>query len=167
MEYLECKNEFIDTWGQLAINWGECRTVGMVHALLLISCEPICTDQIMEELSISRGNTSNTIHHLLELGLIYKEEVPGKRKEHFVAEKNMWTVMKAVIQERKKKELDPMIEILDKLSSIQPKCSKSEEFHKTVKEIQDISLRADRLLDTFTGPEMNWLLKSMTNMGKR
>jgi DNA-binding transcriptional regulator GbsR (MarR family) len=167
MDYIECKNEFIDTWGHLATNWGESRTVGMVHALLLIACDPICTDQIMEELSISRGNASNTINHLIELGLLFKEDVPGERKDHFVAEKNMWKVMKAVIRERKKKELDPMIAVLNKLSSIEPSCAKSEEFHKTVKEIQDFSFRADRLLDTFSGKEMNWLMRSMKNIGKR
>lgn len=167
MKFTECKAEFIETWGKLAINWGENRTMGIVHALLLIACDPLCTDQIMEELEISRGSANNTIHRLLELNLIYKQDLEGQRKDYYVAEKNMWKVMKAVVQERKKKELDPMIETLEKLSALQPNCQKSAEFHNTVREIQDFSLRADRLLETFTGAEMNWLLRSMSGLGKR
>jgi DNA-binding transcriptional regulator GbsR (MarR family) len=167
MEFSECKAEFIETWGKLAVNWGENRTMGIIHALLLISCEPLCSDQIMEELDVSRGSVNNTIHRLIELALIHKQDIEGERKDYYVAEKNMWKVMKSVVQERKKKELDPMIQTLEKLSSLQPSCSKSEEFHNTVKEIQDFSLRADRILDTFTGTEMNWLMRSMTGLGKR
>lgn len=167
MNFIECKEEFIEAWGKLAINWGENRTVGIVHALLLIAFEPLCSDQIMEELDISRGSVNNTIHRLLELELIHKCDVEGQRKDFYIAEKNMWKVMRAVARERKKKELDPMIETLEKLSTLQPSCPQSEEFHKTVSEIQDFSLRADRLLENFTGTEMNWLLRSMTGLGKR
>ena len=161
MNYKEGRERFIESWGKLAIDWGANRTMGQVHALLLISPEPICADEVMDHLQISRGNANTTLRRLIDWGIVYKHFKPGERKEFFTAEKDMWKVMKSIIMVRKKKELDPMIKVIDELSEVQPLCSLSEEFCHTVKEIKVFSDKADKVLDNITQSEMNWLMNSM------
>ena len=161
MDYKEGKDRFIESWGKLAIDWGANRTMGQVHALLLISPEAICADEVMDQLQISRGNANTTLRRLIEWGIVTKHFKQGERKEYFTAEKDMWKVMKSIILVRKKKELDPMIEVIDDLSEVQPLCGLSEEFCKTVKEIKVFSDKADKVLDNITQSEMNWMMNSM------
>ena len=164
MQYIDGRREFIETWGQLAIEWGENKTIGQVHALLLISHEPVCADDIMNELDISRGNVNGTLHHLMDMEIVYKQLKSGDRKTYYTAEKDMWKVMRAVVIKRKEKELDPMITTLERLNKVSPQCDKSEEFCRTIKEIKDFSYKADRILESFTGSEVNWLMKSMNRV---
>ena len=161
MDYKKGRERFIESWGKLAIDWGANRTMGQVHALLLISPEPICADEVMDHLQISRGNANTTLRRLIDWGIVYKHFKTGERKEFFTAEKDMWKVMKSIIMVRKKKELDPMIKVIDELSEVQPLCSLSEEFCHTVKEIKVFSDKADKVLDNITQSEMNWLMNSM------
>jgi DNA-binding transcriptional regulator GbsR (MarR family) len=161
MDYTQGRERFIESWGKLAIDWGANRTMGQVHALLLISPDPICADEVMEQLQISRGNANTTLRRLIDWGIVFKHFKPGERKEFFTAEKDLWKVMKCIIQVRKKKELDPMIKVIDELSEVQPLCSLSEEFCSTVKEIKVFSDKADKVLDNITQSEMNWLMNSM------
>ncbi len=161
MDYKQGKERFIESWGKLAIDWGANRTMGQVHALLLISPEPICADEVMEQLQISRGNANTTLRRLIDWDIVQKHFKPGERKEFFTAEKDMWKVMKSIIKVRKKKELDPMIRVIDELSEVQPLCGLSKEFCHTVKEIKMFSDQADKVLDNITQSEMNWLMNSM------
>jgi hypothetical protein len=100
MQYEEGKRQFIQTWGKLGGEWGINRTMAQVHALLLISPRPLSTEQVMEELSISRGNANMNLRDLLDWNLVHKELVPGDRKEYFVAEKDIWEVAKRIARER-------------------------------------------------------------------
>src|ERR1700712_4135867 len=119
MDLAEGKLKFIEAWGKLGSEWGINRTMAQVHALLLVSPEALTTEEIMEELSISRGNANMTLRDLINWGLIEKQHKAGERKEYFYAEKNTWTIARQVAQERKKRELDPVIKILNELSAIQ------------------------------------------------
>lgn len=161
MDYSEGRNRFIESWGKLAIEWGANRTMGQVHALLLITPTHICADEVMNELKISRGNANTTIRKLIDWGIVHKHLIPGERKEFFTAEKDMWKLMKAIINVRKKKELDPMIKVVDELSAVQPLCELSEEFCRTVKEIKVFSDKADSALENISKSEMNWIMSSM------
>ncbi|HMQ06139.1 MAG TPA: transcriptional regulator [Saprospiraceae bacterium] len=164
MKFGEGKGKFIESWGKLAIDWGLNRTVGQVHALLLISCNPLCADTIMDELKISRGNTHITLRTLIDWGLAYKIHLPGERKEYFKAEKDLWKVMSQVVKMRKKKELDPMIEVLTELSSVKAECRESEEFSRTVNEIKAFSVKAESALNNVTNTEMGWLMNSVLRL---
>ena len=105
MELQEGKEKFIQAWGTLGSNWGINRTMAQIHALLLISPEALSAEEIRQELNISMGNANMNVRALIDWGLVYKELKPGERKEYFVAEKDMWEVIRKVITERKKKEL--------------------------------------------------------------
>ncbi|MEL7223104.1 MAG: MarR family transcriptional regulator, partial [Bacteroidota bacterium] len=115
----EGKQKFLQSWGALGSSWGITRTMAQIHALLLVSPASLSADEIMEELKISRGNANMNIRGLINWGLVHKELKPGERKEFFVAEKDMWEVVKCIITQRKKRELEPMIKVLDELSSVE------------------------------------------------
>lgn len=120
MHLNDAKSHFIHTWGTLATQWGINRTMAQIHALLLISPLPLSTDQIMERLLISRGNANMNIRSLIDWALLYKEIRPGVRREYFRAEKDMWLVTRRIIKERKKREIDPLNDMLKDVRN--PKC---------------------------------------------
>ncbi|MFM8361479.1 MAG: GbsR/MarR family transcriptional regulator, partial [Haliscomenobacter sp.] len=115
MNVSEGTEKFIQSWGALATSWGINRTMAQIHALLLASSNPLTADDIMESLQMSRGNVNLNLRALMDWGLVMKELRPGDRKDYFVAEKDIWEVVKRIIIERKKRELEPMIKILDEL----------------------------------------------------
>ncbi|MEQ8808221.1 MAG: helix-turn-helix domain-containing protein [Imperialibacter sp.] len=87
MEYNEAKRKFIEAWGTLGSSWGINRAMAQMHALLLISTKPLSTEDIMEELQISRGNVNMNIRALMDWGIVQKEHKIGERKEFFSADK--------------------------------------------------------------------------------
>jgi len=162
----EGKKQFIDSWGQLGINWGVNKTMGQVHALLLIANTPLCCDDIMSELSISRGNVNMNTRALVDWGLVHKKFVQGERKEFFVAEKDVFVMFKAVIQMRKRKELDPMIKVLTEISTVKGGCKESEEFCRMVKDLKHFSKKAESALNNVIASEGNWLFGTFMKMMK-
>ena len=160
----EGKEKFIQSWGALGSSWGINRTMAQIHALLLIAQEAMSADQIMEELMISRGNANMNIRALIDWGLVYKELKPGERKEFFVAEKDMWEVVKSIIAQRKKKELEPMIKVLDELSSIEDDSPQTEEFINVIRDIKLFSSKADSTLDSLMKADSNWFVGTFMKM---
>lgn len=119
MNLEEAKQQFIQAWGTLGSKWGINRTMAQIHALLLVTPEAISADEIMEALNISRGNANMNLRDLMDWGLVEKIHKPGERKEFFLAEKDMWKVSTQVAKERKKRELEPVIKLLDQLAEVQ------------------------------------------------
>src|SRR6218665_640479 len=115
MKFDEAKKQFIQTWGTLGSEWGINRTMAQIHALLLISPDPVTTDAIMEELQISRGNANMNLRDLLGWNLIRKELMPADRKEYFAAEKDIWEVARRIATERKRREIEPVKNALSRL----------------------------------------------------
>ena len=106
MKLAEAKAQFISSWGAFATHWGINRTMAQIHALLLISPNPITQDDIMEQLNISRGNVNMNTRELIDWGLVDRVLVPGERKEFFSAEKDIWKVRTQIIKERKARHWD-------------------------------------------------------------
>src|SRR5437868_14216655 len=149
MELEVSKQKFIETWGLLGSEWGISRSVAQVHALLLISNEPISTDEIMESLTMSRGNASMSIRQLMDYGIIYKKVVPGDRKEYFIAEKDVWKWAIKVAQMRKEKEIDPVMKVLNelKLETKKNQTAEGKEFYKTINDIHGFTGQLSSLSD--------------------
>lgn len=159
MQLTEGKARFIESWGALGTNWGVSRTMAQVHALLLVSCRPLCADDIMDALQISRGNANMSVRSLMDWGLVHKVLKPGDRKDYFEAEKDMVTVIKQIILQRKRKELDPMIKVLEDISNVECQCSDSEEFCRMIKELKRFSKKADAMLEHMLTSEKEWMYK--------
>ena len=166
MTFQEGKERFIQAWGALGSNWGINRTMAQIHALLLISPDALCAEDIMEELKISRGNANMNLRALMDWNLVYKELKPGERKEYFVAEKDMWEVVKNIIIQRKKKELEPMLKVLDELSDVQPTDRESEAFSNVIKDVKLFAGKADSTLDSLTRSDSNWFVGTFMKMIK-
>jgi DNA-binding transcriptional regulator GbsR (MarR family) len=168
MELAEGKLKFIEAWGRLGSEWGINRTMAQVHALLLISPEALTTEEIMEQLSISRGNANMTLRDLINWGLIEKQHRPGERKEYFFAEKDVWTIARQVAQERKKRELDPVLKVLNELSAIQgdEKDPQYKTFKKSVTDINKLAKNVDKTLATMVKAEESWFWGSIFKMFK-
>jgi len=166
MDFTEGKEKFIQSWGALGSSWGINRTMAQIHALLLMSPEALSAEDILDELAISRGNANMNIRALIDWGLVYKSLKKGERKEYFTAEKDMWEVVKNIITQRKKKELEPMLKILDEISSVKGNDKHSEEFAQVVRDIKLFSNKADSTLDTIIKADSNWFVGSFMKMIK-
>jgi DNA-binding transcriptional regulator GbsR (MarR family) len=168
MKLTEAKSQFIASWGAFGTHWGINRTMAQVHALLLISPEPLTQDDIMEQLDISRGNVNMNTRELIDWGLVDRIIIPGERKEYFSAEKDIWKVAKQITKERKKRELDPMLKLLDQLAEVEgdKKDKNIKQFVDTVSNIKKLGLQADKMLDVLTKADENWFVSSLMKFFK-
>jgi DNA-binding transcriptional regulator GbsR (MarR family) len=168
MKLTEAKQQFISSWGAFGTHWGINRTMAQIHALLLISPDPLTQDDIMEELNISRGNTNMNIRELINWGLVERILLTGERKEHFSAEKDIWKVVKLIVKERKKRELEPMLQLLDKLEEVDgDKRDKNvKTFVDTISGIKKLGRQADKTLDIMVKAEESWFIGTMMKFFK-
>lgn len=105
----EAQDRFIAVWGQMGSAWGISRTMAEVHALLYIVGEPLCTDEVMERLQISRGSASMSLRALLDWGVVSRAHKRGDRKEYFAAEQDVWAMFRSIVRERMRREVDPVL----------------------------------------------------------
>ena len=163
MKLEEAQQQFIASWGAFGTHWGINRTMAQIHALLMISPDPLSQDDIMTQLNISRGNVNMNIRDLVDWGLVDRIIQRGERKEYFSAEKDIWKVATQIVKERKKRELDPMLKLLDQLEDVEGdrKDKHVKQFTDTVGNIRRFGEQADRMLDTLIKSDENWFLGSL------
>lgn len=158
MEIKEAKNKFIQTWGALGSQWGINKTMAQIHALLMVSPEPLSMEDIMEELLISRGNASMNLRALMDWGIVYKEYKSGERKEFFTAEKDLDELAVKIAQERSKREIKPALKVLKDVSSIDKnKSAETKHFVDQTQKLYDFVLKADNMIDKVTEYKDNWI----------
>jgi len=109
---------FIRRWGEMGAGWGVSRTLAEIHALLYLSTEPLCTDDVMDQLAVSRGSASTNLRELVNWGLIRRIHQRGDRKEYFEAEKNVWAMFETITRERRRREVQPIVETIEKCLSL-------------------------------------------------
>lgn len=160
MEYKDAKATLIQAWGTLGSSWGINRTMAQIHILLMISPKPLSTEDIMSELNISRGNANMNLRALMEWGVVYKQLIPGQRKEYFSPEKDIWELARIVSKERRKRELEPAMKILEQVKQVNsgPK-EEIAELKKISSDLLEFSEMADLMLDKFSRSEQSRLLK--------
>ena len=160
MNLTEAKKEFIRSWGILGVSWGINKAMAQIHALLLISPVGLSTEDVMEELQISRGNANMNIRALLDWGIVEKELRIGERKEYFVSEKDVLELARIVTIERRRREIQPMIKVLTKIQALEnDKSEDVKEFKSVTKNLLDFSNKVDGLLDKFSRSDKNWFYK--------
>jgi len=103
---------FIRRWGEMGQTWGINRTMAELHALLYIAAQPLCTDEVMERLNISRGNASMSLRALCDWGLIRRVHRRGERREYFESLSDVWEMFSIIAAERKRREIDPVLETI-------------------------------------------------------
>ncbi len=168
MKFNQAKEQFIQTWGTLGSEWGINRSMAQVHALLLISPEPLSTENVMEELSISRGNANMNLRDLINWNLISKVLVPGDRKEYFEAEKDIWEIARRIAKERKRRELEPVLKVLAQLK--QAELDKSLNTHKsflsTINDLDDFVGKMDKSVEVMLKADESWFFSTLLKLIK-
>ncbi len=105
---------FIRRWGEMAASWGISRTMAEIHALLYLATKPLCTDDVMDQLAVSRGSASINLRALVNWGLIYRTHQRGDRKEYFEAEQDVWQMFETIVRERRRREVQPIVETIER-----------------------------------------------------
>jgi DNA-binding transcriptional regulator GbsR (MarR family) len=103
---------FILHWGEMGVRWGINRTMAQIHALLYLSPKPLHAEEICEVLGVARSNVSNSLRELQNWGIVKVIHVMGDRRDHFESMKDVWEMFRRVVAERKKREIDPTVEVL-------------------------------------------------------
>ncbi len=167
MKLSEAKEKYIQTWGTFATNWGINRTMAQVHALLLATGKPLSTDEVMEQLEISRGNANMNLRALMDWGIVRKEFIKGDRKEYFVAEKDVWFLFKQITKERRKREIEPVISFLEELKNIEDKDSEeAKEFIKLMEDFSSVTGKINNIMDLAIKSDDHWLVGKIANLLK-
>ena len=108
--------EYILLWGEMGSHWGVNRSVSQIHALLYLSDRPLHAEEICESLNLARSNVSTALKELQGYDIVRRTHVIGDRRDHFVAELDLWDMFMAIVAERKRREIDPIINRLDQLN---------------------------------------------------
>ena len=104
--------EFVLHWGEMGSRWGVNRTVAQVHALLYLSLEPLTAEVVAEALAVARSNVSSSLRDLQGWGIVRVTHQLGDRRDHFESMKDVWEMFRVIVEERKRREIDPTIELL-------------------------------------------------------
>lgn len=150
MKYAEARQQMIQTWGNLSSHWGINRTMGQIHALLMISPEAMTTDDLIGELGISRGSVSMSLRSLVEWGIVHKVFIAGNRKEYYIAEKDAWKMALQIARERKRRELHPLIQSLQSVQVIEEStehAKEAAELKKVSAQLLDVAMQVDKVLE--------------------
>lgn len=106
---------FILHWGEMGSQWGVNRSVAQVHALLYLSERPLHAEDICDRLALARSNVSTALKELQAYQIVRRVHVEGDRRDHFTAETDLWDLLMKITAERKRREIDPTIQLLGDL----------------------------------------------------
>ena len=105
--------KFVLHWGEMGTRWGINRTVAQVHALLFLSPKPLHAEEIVTTLTVARSNVSNSLRELQGWGIVRVAHVLGDRRDHFESVKDVWEIFRIVAEERKRREIDPTLRVIE------------------------------------------------------
>ena len=103
---------FVVTWGEMGARWGINRTVAQIHALLYLSARPLHAEEISATLGVARSNVSTSLRELQGWGIVRTVHLLGDRRDHFESLKDVWEMFRIIVDERKKREADPVLTML-------------------------------------------------------
>jgi len=166
MKISDAKMEFVQTWGSLGSSWGIPRSMAQIHALLLASDKELSAEDIMETIQLSRGNVNINLRELMNWKLIAKQSKLGERKEFFAANQDIWSMAKNIVQERKRRELQPVQDLLIKLKTVKLEGDPSEikHFQSLIGELEEFVSQMDQLSSLMVKLNDNVFFKKMIKM---
>ena len=111
---------FVLHFGEMGSRWGINRTVGQIYALLYVAPRPLCADDIVDALGVSRSNVSMGLRELQAWNLVLLRHIPDDRRDHFTTPEDVWQILRVLAEERKKREVDPTLSVLRELLMLKP-----------------------------------------------
>ena len=112
MKLTPLMERYVLHWGEMGTRWGVNRTVAQIHALLYLAPKPLPADEIAETLGVARSNVSTSLKELQAWGLVTIAHVLGDRRDHFTTKGDTWTMLTTIVEERKRRELEPTLSLL-------------------------------------------------------
>lgn len=145
----QARDEFVAQWGALGTQWGINRTMAQIHALLMTAPQAMCTDEVMESLKISRGNAHTNLKELVNWGLVRMIVIKGDRRDFYEAEKDVWQIFTIIARERKRREIDPALALLNKCAEETKslKGAEAKAFHNQMKQLEEFVSFASKMSD--------------------
>ena len=138
---------FVLHFGEMGSRWGFNRTVGQIYALLYLSPEPICADDIVEALGVSRSNVSMGIRELQGWNLVVLKHIPGDRRDFFTTPGDVWQILRILAEERKKREIDPTLTVLRQILMEQPQAESDQYAQERMKDMYSMIERLTNWYD--------------------
>lgn len=158
------RNQFIVSWGDMGSKWGVNKTMSRIHALLMISQKPLSTEDVMKELAISRGNANMNLRGLVDWGLARRVAIKGERKEFFQSEPDVWNMFCRIARERKRREIEPVIDTLEACLRIEDKGKEAALFKSKLKELLDFVRTIDFVLGKVAQQERSKIMPQLIKM---
>src|SRR5471032_1066068 len=149
------KDEFVAQWGTMGSAWGINRTMAQIHALLMTSDRPLTTDEVMEDLKISRGNAHQNLRELVGWGLVRSVIRKGERREYFESEKDVWRMFCIIARERKRREVEPALRAL-RTCEEQTRGLRGEKaiaFNRQIKALSEFLAQGEAIMDRVSRSE--------------
>ena len=131
------QQKFILHWGEMGTRWGINRTVAQVHALLFLSPKPVNAEDIVATLGVARSNVSTSLKELKGWGIVRRVHVLGDQRDHFESMKEVWEMFRVVLDERKKREIDPTLRMLNECIAEEEKDKETDEY--TEQKLRDLA----------------------------
>ncbi len=108
----DIQKQYILHWGEMGTRWGINRTVAQIHALLFLAPKPLPAEEIAKTLNVARSNVSTSIRELETWGIVRAVHVLGERREHYESMKDVWEMFRIIVEQRKRREIDPTLQLL-------------------------------------------------------
>lgn len=131
------QQSYVLHWGEMGTKWGINRTVAQVHALLFISPRPLNAEQIGNTLQVARSNVSNSLRELMGWGIVRRVHVLTDRRDHFESLGDVWEMFRIILDERKKREIDPALAMLEECLQ-EARKEKGPESRHTAERLQEL-----------------------------
>jgi len=160
--YLKSRVLFVRRWGEMAASWGISRTMAEIHALLFVSTDPLCADDLMAELQVSRGSVSMNLRELVNWGLIRRVHERGDRKDYYVGESDVWRMFEIITRERRRREIEPLVETIEKCRTML-RGGPKESHHARRAAIREYERRLGEMQEFFAA--MNTLFHLLVKVG--
>ncbi|KNY22218.1 GbsR/MarR family transcriptional regulator [Methylobacterium sp. ARG-1] len=129
---------FVLHFGEMGSRWGINRTVGQIYALLFVAERPLNADEIVERLGVSRSNVSMGLKELQAWNLVRLQHMPGDRRDYFATPEDIWQIVRTLVEERKKREIDPTLTLLRELLMVEPGTEAERHAQARLREMHDL-----------------------------
>ena len=129
---------FVLHFGEMGSRWGINRTVGQIYALLFVAERPLNADEIVERLGVSRSNVSMGLKELQAWNLVRLQHRPGDRRDYFTTPEDIWQIVRTLVEERKKREIDPTLTLLRELLMQEPGTEEERHAQARLREMHDL-----------------------------
>lgn len=132
------KQEFVLHFGEMGSRWGINRTVGQIYAILFLSDRPLNAEEIVEQLGVSRSNVSMSLKELQAWNLVRLKHIPDDRRDYFTTPEDLWEIVRILVAERKKREIDPTLTKLRELEMQMPESGADQHAHERMAELREL-----------------------------